>query len=158
MVGRILVCSAVLCAVLFLACFAGTGGDERNMRNFYSYPQAVRDAVLSDPRLAGMVPRRRSGAVSFVGNLVVFAVALLIVRLAARPVGLAATFLGLLAVGEGLNLFDLLVIDLLWWRRSSRVRLSGVEDPALYRDPLPHVASFLRGIPMFALAALIASI
>lgn len=158
MAGRMLACYVVLCAALFVACYAGTGSDERNMRSFYSYPQVVRDTVSHDSRLAGMVPRRRSWIGAFVCNLLVFTVALVLVRLVARPESFAATFVGLLAVGEGLNLFDLVVIDLLWWRRSPRVQFSAVGDGALYRDARPHVASFLRGIPMFALAALLASL
>ena len=52
--------------------------------------------------------------------------------------------------------FDLVVIDLLWWRHTKRVRFSGTENrPELYADPGKHISSFLRGIVMFLLVAIL---
>lgn len=158
MAVRAAACLAALCVLFFLACYAGTGDDRRNMRSFWSYPSAVREAARHIPRLADMVPAQRLPIASFAANLVVFSVVLALVGLFARPHGIDQTFLVLLVVGEGLNLFDLVVIDLLWWRRSPRVRLTGVGDPSLYLDPRPHLAAFLRGIPLFVLAAGIATL
>lgn len=157
----LVLCFLLLCALLFLACYLGTGGDERNMRSFWSYPAAAREAALREPRLAAMAPPApglKGRMASFLGNLALFTALLTLAGLIARPTGFAEAFLGLLAVGEGLGLFDLLVIDALWWRRSPRVRLSGARDPELYRDMRPHLASFARGVPMFALAALFAGL
>ena len=65
-------------------------------------------------------------------------------------------FLNALLLGQTLNLFDLLVIDLLWWRHTRRVRFTGTENKSkLYADPGKHISSFLRGIAMFLLVALI---
>lgn len=158
MIGRALIVLAILCAALFLACYLGTGTDRRNMRSLHSYPKAVREAALRDARLAGMAPPRRPACATFLANLLLFAVVLALCGAVIGPDGLWRTFAVLLALGEALNLFDLLVIDLLWWRNSSRVRLGGIDDPELYRDWHPHGASFLRGVPMFALSALIASL
>lgn len=157
MVARTLVCLAALCGLLFLACWLGTGDDRRNMRSIASYPGSVRRAALADPQLAVLAPAPRPAAATFLANLALFSAVLVVVGLVVSPAprDLGPTFLALLAVGEGLGLFDLLVIDLAWWRHSPRVRLAGVGDPAAYLDPRPHVASFLRGIPMFALAALV---
>lgn len=67
--------------------------------------------------------------------------------------GYLPTFLYFLALGEGLGLFDLLVIDLLWWRNSKRIRFSFLPEKEYYRDPAKHLGSFVRGIPMFAAVA-----
>lgn len=159
MVFRLFACFVVLCALLFAACYLGTGSDARNMRSVGSYPAAVRERALADPRLMALAPAcELSATATFAANLVAFTLVLAVVSVLARPGGFTWTLLGLLAVGEGLNLFDLAVIDALWWRRSPRVRLSGIDDPALYRDMGPHLASFARGTPMFALAALLASL
>ena len=56
-------------------------------------------------------------------------------------------------VGEGLGLFDLLVIDLLWWRNTKRIRFSFLPEKKYYQNPKNHIESFLRGIPLFAAAA-----
>lgn len=153
MVIRSIACFVALCVLLFFVCYAGTGNDAKNMRSFRSYPKAVQDEVRKVPQLAGMVPSERSQAVTFVSNLVLFAVVLAMAGFVIRPANVAQLFLSLLVVGEGLNLFDFAVIDLLWWRNSPRIRFTGVDDPALYRDARPHAASFWRGVLMFAFAA-----
>ena len=57
---------------------------------------------------------------------------------------------------QALNLFDFLVIDLLWWRHTKRVRFSGTEEsPELYADPRKHFYAFLRGVLLFLAVALI---
>ena len=58
-------------------------------------------------------------------------------------------------MGQGLNLFDYLVIDLLWWRNTKRIRFCGTENrPELYRNPRKHTVSFMKGIVMFLIVAL----
>ena len=65
------------------------------------------------------------------------------------------------AISEGHGLFDLLVIDLLWWRNTKRTRFSFLPEKKYYQNPKKYIESFWRGIPLFvavaALAALIVS-
>ena len=63
-----------------------------------------------------------------------------------------------LAFGEGLGLFDLLVIDLLWWRSTKRIRFSFLPEKKYYQNPKKHIESFWRGIPLFAAAAALAAL
>lgn len=58
-----------------------------------------------------------------------------------------------LALGEGLGVFDLVVIDLLWWRNTKRIRFSFLPEKSHYQDPSKHIGSFLRGNPLFAIVA-----
>ena len=67
------------------------------------------------------------------------------------------TLLYFLILGEGLNLFDLVVIDLLWWRNAERIRFSCVPEKEMYQNPKKHVESFVRGIPTFGVVALLAA-
>ena len=70
-----------------------------------------------------------------------------------------AAFWYFLIFGEGLGLFDLLVIDLLWRCNTKRIRFSFLPKKEAYQNPEKHVGSFLRGIPLFAaIAALTAGI
>ena len=63
-------------------------------------------------------------------------------------------FLYLLIIGEIGNLFDLVVLDMLWWRNSKRTRISGTEDMHKeYQDLTPHVNAFLRALVMFLVIA-----
>ena len=63
--------------------------------------------------------------------------------------------MALLILGIVLNIFDLLVIDLLWWRNSKRVRFKSIDNAELYKDPKKHIESFLKALVMFTLVALI---
>ena len=80
------------------------------------------------------------------------------------PEVLALIVLGSFLLGGGslglrLGLFDLLVIDLLWWRSTKRIRFSFLPEKKYYQDPKKHIESFLHGMPLFAaIAALTALI
>ena len=71
--------------------------------------------------------------------------------------GFADTFLFILIWGEALNLFDLLIIDLLWWRNTKRIRFSCAPDKALYQHPKKHIGSFVRGAVMYVIVAVISA-
>ena len=143
-----------LCGLFWGACWLGTGGDRKNLYGFRSYPNAVQNIVRSRPELAGKIRQQRP-AMTFVGNLLLFAILLFGLGLLTRREDFAGNFLNALLLGQGFNLFDLVVIDLLWWRHAKRVRFSGTENrPELYADPGKHISSFLRGIVMFLLVAI----
>lgn len=144
-----------LCGLFWGGCWLGTGGDDKNIRSFSSYPDAVQNIVRARPELAGKIRPQRP-AVTFAGNLLLFVVVLFILGLMTRREDFAGNFLNTLILGQGLNLFDLVVIDLLWWRHTKRARFSGTENrPELYADPGKHIASFLRGIVMFLFVAIL---
>lgn len=62
-----------------------------------------------------------------------------------------------LVLGEGVGLFDLVVIDLLWWRNTKRIRFSFLPEKSLYQDPGKHIGSSPRGIPLFAAVAVLSA-
>lgn len=130
-------------------CFLATGTDRKNLMGLRSYPEAVQERVRREPSLAGMVRREPSLAAILGGNLALKGV------LGLDSYGTAFWFF--LVLWEGLGLFDLVVIDLLWWRHTKRVRFRFLPEKAYYQDPGKHVGSFLRGIPLFAAVAALAA-
>ena len=144
-------------------CFLGTGTDRKNLIGLRSYPDEVQKRVRSDPQLGKDVPEAKSAAVILLSNLLLFTVVFSVLGLALKNVlnlqDYLSAFLYFLAFGEGLGLIDLLVIDLLWWRNTKRIRFSFLPEKKYYRNPEKHIGSFLRGIPLFAaIAALTALI
>lgn len=88
-------------------------------------------------------------------NAVLFLAVLFLLGIFVRTDSFAVNLLRLTIMGQGLNLFDYLVIDLLWWRNTKRIRFTGTEDQLeLYHDPQKHTVSFVKGIVMFFLVAL----
>lgn len=138
-------------------CFLGTGTDKKNLIGLRSYPEEVQNRVRSDPKLAKDVPKAKSAVAVLFSNLILFTVLFSVLGLALKSVlnldGYLSAFWYFLAFGEGLGLFDLLVIDLLWWRSTKRIRFSFLPEKKYYRNPKKHIESFLRGIPLFAVIA-----
>ena len=144
-------------------CFLGTGTDKKNLAGLRSYPEEVQRCVRENSELADSAPGKKPVWMILLSNLLVFTVVFTVIGLAFRNIlglnGFLQTFLYFLALGEGLGLFDLVIIDLLWWRNSKRIRFSFLPVKEPYQDPKMHIDSFLRGIPLFAvIAALTAAI
>ena len=144
-------------------CFLGTGTDKKNLIGLRSYPEEVQNRVRSDPQLGKDVPKAKSAAAILLGNLLLFTALFSVLGLALKSVlnldGYLSAFWYFLAFGEGLGLFDFLVIDLLWWRSTKRVRFSFLPEKKYYQNPKKHMESFLHGMPLFAaIAALTALI
>ncbi len=137
-------------------CFLCTGTDKKNLAGLRSYPDAVQSIVrekLTD------APKEKSVPSILLGNLVLFTLVFSALGLGFKSVlafeGFLPAFWYFLILGEGLGLFDLLIIDLLWWRNTKRIRFSFLPDKAIYQEPSKHIGSFVRGIPLFvAIAAL----
>ena len=138
-------------------CFLGTGTDRKNLLGLRSYPEEVQNRVRRDPQLGKDVPKAKSTAAILLSNLLLFTVLFSVLGLALKRVlyldGYLSTFWYFLAFGEGLGLFDLTAIDLLWWRGTKRIRFSFLPEKKYYQDPKKHIESFLRGIPLFAAIA-----
>ena len=58
-------------------------------------------------------------------------------------------------LGEVLNLFDLVVINLIWWRNTKRIRFKDILEKEMYQNPKQHIDSFFRGMIMYLLVAII---
>lgn len=158
LVMRIVV-GVVLCLLFWGSCYMGTGTDKKNIGTFRSYPDEVQNRVYQDEILGKMIPKKRSASITIISNILLFTVVFTIIGLVGRgALGLqdfktAAWYFFWL--GEGLNLFDLVVIDICWWRNTKRIHFSCVPEKEAYQNPKKHVGSFLRGIPMFAVVAVI---
>lgn len=145
------------CFFYWGVCAVCTGTDRKNLAGLRSYPDAVQRAVREHPVLGKIAPEEKPLPSILLGNLILFSVVFSALGLALKArlglAGFADAFAFFLLLGEGLGVFDLLVIDLLWWRNGKRVRFSFLPEKAAYQDAAKHVASFWRGVPLFAAVA-----
>lgn len=144
----------IICAIMWLICFLNTGSDEKNLIGLRSYPTEVQETIRSSEKFKDKVKPTNLVKV-FLSNLVMFVVVILVFGLFTKSDKFLTNFLNALILGEVLNLFDLVVIDLLWWRNTKRIRFSDIPEKEAYQNPKQHVDSFLRGIIMYLLVALI---
>lgn len=141
-------------------CYLCTGTDEKNLMGLRSYPKDVQKIVKEK---MNNVPKAKSIPNILISNILLFTIVFSIMGLLFKNIynfnNYLSAFIYFLLLGEGLGLFDLLIIDLLWWRNTKRIRFSFLTDKQYYQDPKMHIDSFIRGIPLFiVVAALSASI
>lgn len=146
--------ATVLCALLFLLCILGTGTDAKNLQNYSSYPDAVQSRIRAIPEYQHQF-KEQNPLLTFIANFLLFLVILFVFGIFIRQSNFSQNFLSLLILGQTLNVFDLIVIDLLWWRRTPRIRFSKLPQPALYQDPRKHIFAFIRAFIMYCAIALI---
>lgn len=141
----------------WLICYLNTGTDKKNLIGFRSYPDVVQQKVLKHPIYQKEIKEKSILSILF-ANLILFTGVFSILGLSLKNIlGLKdfqTAFIFFLAFGEGLGLFDLVVIDFLWWRNTPRIRFSFLPQRQYYQDASKHVASFYRGLPMFLLVAI----
>ena len=146
--------TTILCIVFFLLCYQGTGTDEKNLRSYSSYPDQVQDRIKNITEYQGRF-RENNKMVTFSSNFLLFLVVLFVLGLTIRGKNLWHNFIALSVMGQGLNLFDLFVIDLLWWRNAKRIRFTKIPEKELYQNPRKHIEAFGRAFIMYLLIALV---
>lgn len=144
----------ILCLIFFGLCFLGTGTDEKNLKNYMSYPDEVQEKIKNIEGYHGKF-KEASKTSTFVANFIVFSILFLILGLKIRQESFVQNFIALLILGQGMNVFDLVFIDLLWWRNTKRIRLSKIPEKALYQNPKKHIEAFERAFFMYFLIALL---
>lgn len=148
----------IVCLLFWGICYFNTGSDEKNIKSFSSYPDEVQRIVKENPALNEKI-KSPAPFVSFISNVLIFGVVFLIFGFFIRQEDFWHNFINLIILGECLNVFDFLIIDMVWWRNSKRIRFSGTENmPGIYKNPRKHVVSFLKRILMFLIVAFIDSL
>lgn len=102
----------ILCTVFFALCFLGTGSDEKNLKSYASYPDEVQRRIREADEYQDKYHEVNKLATWF-ANLVVFLILFMIFGAFIREKDFMQNFINLLILGQALNIFDLLVIDLL---------------------------------------------
>lgn len=144
----------ILCLIFFVLCFLGTGTDEKNLKNYDSYPDELQSKIKEIVAYKGKF-KERSKVTIFIGNFIIFSLIFFLFGLKIRQASFIQNFTALLILGQGLNIFDLIIIDLLWWRNTKRIRFTKIPEKSLYQNPRKHIEAFLRALLMYFLIALV---
>lgn len=150
----LLIETVILCSAFFGLCFLGTGTDEKNLRNYMSYPDDVQKRIKEIEEYQGKYKETGSFVV-WIANFLLFTILFLLLGIVIRQTSFMHNFISLLILGETLNDFDLIVIDLLWWRNTKRIRLSKIPQKELYQNPKKHIEAFLRALVMYFFVAVL---
>ena len=96
--------------------------------------------------------KENNKVVTFISNFLLFLFVLFILGLFIKENGFTH-ILCLSIIGQGLNIFDLFIVDLLWWR-NTKVCFK-IPEKELYQNPKKHIEAFIRAFIMYLLIALI---
>jgi undecaprenyl pyrophosphate phosphatase UppP len=133
---------------MWLICFLSTGTDERNLIGLRSYPIEIQRIIRNNEKYKNKVKQTNMTKV-FITNLIIFIIVLFIFGIFIKSNDFKTNFVNILVLGEVLNVFDLVVIDLIWWRNTKRIRFKDIPEKEIYQNPKQHIDSFLRGIIMY---------
>ena len=150
----IIIETIILCIIFSLLCYFGTGTDEKNLKSYSSYPDEVRSRIKDIAEYQGQF-KESNKIIAFVSNFLLFLCLLFALGLLIREKNYWHNFLALTVIGQGLNFFDLLIIYLLWWRNTKRIRFTKIQEKKLYQNPTKHIEAFSRALIMYLLIALI---
>lgn len=144
----------IICLIMWLICLVSTGTDEKNLIGLRSYPVEIQKTIRDNEKYKNKVKQKNLTKI-FITNLIMFVIVLFIFGIFIKSNDFKTNFVNILVLGEVLNLFDLVVIDLLWWRNSKRIRFKDIPEKEKYQNPKQHIDSFFRGIIMYLLVAII---
>lgn len=144
----------ILCIIFFLLCFGGTGTDDKNLKSYSSYPDKVQDQIKEIIEYQGRF-KESNKIIVFISNFLLFLPLFFILGLFIRENNFYHNFIYLNIIGQSLNIFDLLIIDLLWWRNTKRIRFTKIPEKELYQNPQKHIQSFIRGFILYLIIAII---
>ena len=144
----------VLCLLFFALCILGTGTDEKNLKSYSSYPDEVKNKIKEIKEYQGKYREKNKKDV-WIENFILFIILFLILGIPIKEKNFIHNFISVLILGQALNIFDLIVIDLLWWRNSKRIRLSKIPQKELYQTPKKHIEAFLRAVVLYFVVAVV---
>ena len=144
----------ILCIIFFLLCFGGTGTDDKNLKSYSSYPDKVQNQIKEIIEYQGRF-KESNKIIVFISNFLLFLPLFFILGLFIRENNFYHNFIYLNIIGQSLNIFDLLIIDILWWRNTKRIRFTKIPEKELYQNPQKHIQSFIRGFILYLIIAII---
>ena len=94
--------TTALCIVFFLLCFLGTGTDEKNLKNYSSYPDEVQNLINEIAEYRGRYKEHSKAAV-FLLNFLLFLFLFFILGLFIRDSSFLQNFVSLTIMGQSLT-------------------------------------------------------
>ena len=150
----LLIETVILCSAFFALCFLATGTDEKNLRNYMSYPDEVQKQIKEIEEYQGKYKETGRFA-AWIANFLLFTILFLLLGIVIRQTNFMHNFISLLILGGTLNVFDLIVVDLLWWRNTKRIRLLKIPQKELYQNPKKHITAFFRALVLYFFVAVL---
>ena len=136
--------AVILCALFTLPVLAMS---KDPLKTLYNYPPRIQQRVKSLPEYDGRIPtRKRKIAAKLTACLLFVVILSLVLRYINKCVSFPQAFLTGFLLWTAVNLYDLIVLDILWFCHDPRFVLPGTEDMVSdYHDYGFHLRGFFIG-------------
>jgi len=124
-----------------------------------SYPPAIRKRVESLPQYKNILPQTKKKNLlrKIIGTLI-GVILLAVVSLFSGKTTFVAAFVHVFILFFAVNIYDLIVLDVIIFTRNKKLRIPGTEDMvAVYKNPVFHIQGALKGLFIGTFAAGIAA-
>ncbi|MCB2290161.1 hypothetical protein LGK97_10315 [Clostridium sp. CS001] len=146
---NLLIESIVVNILLTAFVWIGTKDDKTKLKGFYYYPKEIRERILAIPEYKKYIPKESARKVNFISSFLLFIVIFLVCSIFNGTNSFWASFENSIVLGVVMNLYDLLILDILWFSNAKRPKITGTEDMTKeYHNPKVHVEAFFRGVAM----------
>jgi hypothetical protein len=127
----------------------------RDPLRFYSdYPPKIRERIAALPQYKDKIPTSRKTYGVKIAAFIVLCGILAGMCLWAAATTFAKAFVHVFIIITSANLYDLLILDLIWFCRGRHFRIPGTEDMVKeYQDPSTHLKGFVVGLGLSLIAS-----
>ena len=136
--------------------------EEKKEKGLNNYAPLLPSIIRKDDDLKKIAPDDKSVLTLMISNLIInlilFGFFGVIFKKQLAFTGYMDAFIFFLIAGELVNLFDLLVIRMLWWPNAKRIRFSILPKKECYQDYKMHFNIFLMNIPVYLVVALLVAL
>ena len=142
----------VYLAILMLIYFLISGKDKLNVKLYPFYGRELQGKLKEDEELKGRILDLSPTAL-FIIKSIFYLILLFVLGIFMRSDSFFKNFANLFIFGQIVNLFDLGVIKLIYFRNNKRVRFTNYENKELYLDASSNYTIFLISIILFTCVA-----
>lgn len=129
------------------------------LSQFASYPTAIRKRIYALPQYRAFIAsvEQKNWMRKILGALLIVALMAAVAYFSGKRT-FEAAFIHVFVLLSVVNLYDLIVLDIIIFCHSKRLMIPGTEDMIEeYRNPKHHVIGALKGVGICAVAALLAA-
>jgi purine-cytosine permease-like protein len=129
----------------------------KNPLRFYSdYPQKIKERIKSLPQYKDKIPTSQKNYGVKIIALIFLCAVLVETCYYSSATTFIKAFTHVFIITTAINLYDLFILDLIWFCHSRHFRIAGTEDMVEeYKNPSKHIKGFLIGIIISLIASIV---
>lgn len=131
----------------------------KNPLSYYSdYPPKIQERIISLPQYKDKIPTSQKTYGIKIIAVIILLVVLVGMCYWSSATSFIKTFVHVFIIATAINLYDLLILDLIWFCHSKHFRLPGTEDMVEeYKSSATHFKGFFMGLVVSLIISVVVS-